>query len=69
MALVDDCIKRRFHTKPSRGIAIPVPKFRLDMEYIGTKRSGNDYTSRPSTRGSTASRRPTPLRKASCDIC
>ncbi|KAL2032631.1 hypothetical protein VTO58DRAFT_105803 [Aureobasidium pullulans] len=68
IALVDDCIKRRFHTRPARGIVIPVPKFRLDMEYIGTKRSGSENASRPSTRGSTTCRRPTPLRKASCDV-
>ncbi|KEQ62797.1 uncharacterized protein M437DRAFT_12823, partial [Aureobasidium melanogenum CBS 110374] len=36
IALVDDCIKRRFHTRPVRaGIATAVPKFRLDMEYMG----------------------------------
>jgi hypothetical protein len=64
IALVDDCIKRRFHTRPVRGIAIPTPKFRLEKEYMGT---GNEHAGRPSTRGSNASRRPTPLRKGSCD--
>ncbi|KAH0164673.1 hypothetical protein KCU67_g5037, partial [Aureobasidium melanogenum] len=59
IALVDDCIKRRFHTRPVRGIALPVPKFRLDMEYMGTG------AKRP---GDAASRRPTPLRKESCDV-
>jgi hypothetical protein len=70
IALVDDCIKRRFHSRPVRGLVIPIPKFRLDMEYIGTgaKRSGDEHAGRPSTRGSTASRRPTPLRKGSCDV-
>ncbi|KAG9947124.1 hypothetical protein KCU85_g5945, partial [Aureobasidium melanogenum] len=60
IALVDDCIKRRFHTRPVRaGIATAVPKFRLDMEYMGTG------AKRP---GDAASRRPTPLRKGSCDV-
>ncbi|KAH0366290.1 hypothetical protein KCU65_g5488, partial [Aureobasidium melanogenum] len=59
IALVDDCIKRRFHTRPVRGLATPVPKFRLDMEYMGTG------AKRP---GDAASRRPTPLRKGSCDV-
>lgn len=70
IALVDDCIKRRFHTRPVRGLVIPIPKLRLDMEYMGTgaKRSDDGPPVRPSTRGSTASRRPTPLRKGSCDV-
>ncbi|KAI4727012.1 hypothetical protein E4T49_05270 [Aureobasidium sp. EXF-10728] len=69
IALVDDCIKRRFHTRPVRGIVVPIPKFRLDMEYMSTaKRLGEEQARRPSTRGSTASRRPTPLRKGSCDV-
>ncbi|KAG9851884.1 hypothetical protein KCU63_g8682, partial [Aureobasidium melanogenum] len=59
IALVDDCIKRRFHTRPVHGIAIPVPKFRLDMEYMGTG------AKRP---GDAASRRSTPLRKGGCDV-
>ncbi|KAH0294003.1 hypothetical protein KCU62_g532, partial [Aureobasidium sp. EXF-3399] len=70
IALVDDCIKRRFHTRPVRGLVIPIPRLRLDMEYMGTgvKRSDDGLPVRPSTRGSTASRRPTPLRKGSCDV-
>ncbi|KAI5195759.1 hypothetical protein E4T39_08061 [Aureobasidium subglaciale] len=68
IALVDDCIKRRFHIRPARGVVIPIPKFRLDMEYMGSKRQGGEHAGRPSTRGSTANRRPTPLRKGTCDV-
>lgn len=68
IALVDDCIKRRFHTKQARQILIPVPKFRMDMEYIGPKKLINEVFSRPSTRGSTTARRPTPLRQTSHDV-
>lgn len=68
MALVDDCIIRHFHPKPARQLLIPIPKFRMDMEYVGTKRLFNDVLGRPTTRGSPSTRRPTPLHKASCEI-
>ncbi|KAF2797343.1 hypothetical protein K505DRAFT_235800, partial [Melanomma pulvis-pyrius CBS 109.77] len=41
MALVDDCIKRRFHTKQSTQLHIPLIRsssFKMNMEYIGPKR-------------------------------
>jgi hypothetical protein len=65
IALVDDCIKRKFHARSTRGVVIPVPRFRVDMEYISTKHSDNDYTSRPSTRDATTTRRPSLFRKGS----
>ncbi|KAI4799524.1 hypothetical protein E4T44_11597 [Aureobasidium sp. EXF-8845] len=70
IALVDDCIKRRFHTRPVRRTVMPFPKSRLEVDYMGTGAKGSDdrHDRRPSTRGSTASRRPTPLRKGSCDV-
>jgi hypothetical protein len=42
MALVDDCIKRRFHSKQSTYMHIPLlrnPSFKMaNLEYIGPKR-------------------------------
>ncbi|KAF2489507.1 hypothetical protein BU16DRAFT_183205 [Lophium mytilinum] len=41
MALVDDCIKRRFHTKQSTQLHIPLIRsgsFKMGMEYVGPKR-------------------------------
>jgi len=41
MALVDDCIKRRFHSKQSTQLHIPLIRstsFKMNMEYIGPKR-------------------------------
>jgi hypothetical protein len=42
MALVDDCIKRRFHSKQSTQMHIPLlrnPSFKMaNLEYIGPKR-------------------------------
>jgi len=41
MALVDDCIKRRFHSKQSTQLHIPLMRstsFKMNMEYIGPMR-------------------------------
>ncbi|KAF2203819.1 hypothetical protein GQ43DRAFT_353183, partial [Delitschia confertaspora ATCC 74209] len=41
IALVDDCIKRHFHTKHSTQLHIPLMRnssFKLNMEYVGPKR-------------------------------
>jgi len=41
IALVDDCIKRRFHQKQSTQLHIPLIRnasFKMNMEYIGPKR-------------------------------
>jgi hypothetical protein len=41
LALVDDCIKRRFHSKQSTQLHIPLIRsasFKMNMEYIGPKR-------------------------------
>jgi hypothetical protein len=41
MALVDDCIKRRFSSKQSTQLHIPLIRnasFKMNMEYIGPKR-------------------------------
>lgn len=41
MALVDDCIKRHFHSKQSTQLHIPLIRngsFKMNMEYVGPKR-------------------------------
>jgi hypothetical protein len=41
MALVDDCIKRRFSSNQSRQLQIPLMRsasFKMNMEYIGPRR-------------------------------
>ena len=56
MALVDDCIKRRFHSKQNTQLHIPLmrtPSFKMNMEYIGPKRLIDEVfhrnTKQPST--------------------
>jgi hypothetical protein len=49
MALVDDCIKRRFHSKQSTQLHIPMIRsasFKMNMEYIGPKRLIDEMFSR-----------------------
>lgn len=57
IALVDDCIKHRIHPKPKRQLVIPVPKLRVDVDYVGTKEllrgllhRSDDQPSRPPSR-------------------
>ncbi|KAF2443053.1 hypothetical protein P171DRAFT_487007 [Karstenula rhodostoma CBS 690.94] len=38
MALVDDCIKRRFHQKQSTQLHIPLIRNKLHLDYVGPKR-------------------------------
>jgi len=57
IALVDDCIKRRFHTKQSTQLHIPLMRnssFKMNMEYVGPKRLIDEVFNR--TRGGTSSR-------------
>lgn len=42
IALVDDCIKRRFHARPRRGhrqvaLSLPLTPLKMDMEFVGPK--------------------------------
>lgn len=63
LALVDDCIKRRWHQKDRFQLKIPVPllsKGKLNMQYIGPKRLIDELFNR---RGSTVTRHPTPSRQ------
>jgi hypothetical protein len=44
MALVDNCIKERFHSKNSKQILIP--KLQLGVEYVGPRRLINEMFKR-----------------------
>jgi hypothetical protein len=62
MALVDDCIKRRFHSKQSTQLHIPLIRnasFKMNMEYVGPKRLIDEMFSRNTNpkKPSSASRR------------
>lgn len=62
MALVDDCIKRRFHSKQSTQLHIPLMRsasFKMNMEYIGPKRLIDEMFSRntPARKHSSSSRK------------
>jgi len=66
MALADDWIKRRFHSKQTTQLHIPLTKsasFKLNMEYVGPKRLIDEVFHR-SPRSATSSRQPALLRKA-----
>lgn len=53
MALVDDCIKRRFHQKQSTQLHIPLLKNKLHLDYIGPKRLIDEMFNRTARSGST----------------
>jgi len=66
-ALVDDCIKSRWHHKDRFHIPISMPSFpshKMNIEYVGPKRLIDEVFNR---RGNTATRYPTPLRQLSAD--
>ena len=61
MALVDDCIKRRFHSKQSTQLHIPLLRnasFKMNMEYVGPRRLIDEVFHRTQRHGP-PSRRPT----------
>lgn len=61
MALVDDCIKRRFHSKQTTQLHIPLLRrgsFKMNMEYVGPKRLIDEVFHRAHRNGQ-PSRRPT----------
>ena len=65
LALVDDCIKSRWHRKDRFQFPIPMPMLstrKMNMEYVGPKRLIDEVFNR---RGNTATRQPTPLRQTS----
>lgn len=52
MALVDDCIKRRFHSKQSTQLHIPLMRsasLKMNMEYVGPKRLIDEMFNRGSS--------------------
>jgi hypothetical protein len=55
LALVDDAIKRRWHSRTHRHVQLPLigtRPFRLNMEYIGPKRLIDEvFNRRPTSRG------------------
>jgi len=63
IALVDDCIQRRFHRKRAVQLVLPVPMktpLKMNMEYVGPKRLIDEVFNR---RRTTPHRNPTPLRQ------
>lgn len=67
MALVDDCIKRRFHSKQSTQLHIPLLRtssFKMNMEYIGPKKLIDEVFHRKnSDSGSPKRQAPSALRR------
>lgn len=56
IALVDDSIKARFHSKHSKQIMIP--KLQMGVEYIGPKRLINEMFNRDPSRSRSTSSHP-----------
>jgi len=70
IALIDDCIKRRWHTKSkrTRQICVPMTPLKMDMEYVGPKALVEHMFKRRNSGGSTKERdqqRGSPLKFAS----
>ena len=67
IALVDDCIKRRWHDKSRIQMTVPMltkSPLRLNMDYVGPKRLMDEVFNRREK--STTARRPTFLRENTC---
>ncbi|KAF1843539.1 uncharacterized protein K460DRAFT_407886 [Cucurbitaria berberidis CBS 394.84] len=65
MTLVDDCIKRRFHSKRSTQLHIPLlrtPSFKMNMEYIGPKRLIDEVFHRKHQDGGSPKKQPSTSR-------
>ena len=65
IALVDDSIKSKFHQKNKVHMSVPAmmrSPLKMNMEYVGPKQLIDEIFHR---RGTTATRRPTPLRQIS----
>lgn len=62
IALVDDCIKSRWHQKSRVHMTVPMltkSPLKMNMEYVGPKRLMDEVFNR---RNKTIARHPTPLR-------
>jgi len=65
ISLVDDCIKRRFHTKPRHQVNLPLTPLKVDMEFVGPKALVEHMFKRRNSSNSTKDRdqqRGSPLR-------
>lgn len=62
LALVDDCIKRRFHSSQSTQLHIPLIRNKLHLDYVGPKRLIDEMFNRTSRTGP-PSRQPSALRR------
>lgn len=63
MALVDDCIKRRFSSKQSTQLHIPLLRNKMHIDYIGPKKLIDEVFHRTG-RGTLPSRDQSTLRRA-----
>lgn len=66
VALVDDCINRRWHQKDRFQVTVPMlmkSPLRLNKEYVGPKLLMSEVFNR---REKSTARRPTPLREIPC---
>lgn len=72
MALVDDCIKRRFHSKQSTTMHIPLlrnPSFKVaNLEYIGPKRLIDEMFNRKHQDGNLSKRQPSSARRVPTSV-
>ena len=62
LSLVDDCIKRRFHTKQSTQLHIPLLRNKLHLDYVGPKRLIDEMFNRTG-RGAQTGRQTSALRR------
>ncbi|RDW80598.1 hypothetical protein BP5796_05296 [Coleophoma crateriformis] len=70
IALIDDCIKRQFHSKPKtvHHVSLPLTPLKMEMEFIGPRAMVEHMFKRRNSGGSTKEReyqKPSPLRYAS----
>ena len=56
IALVDDCIKRRFHSKKHTTFSLPLTQVKMDMEFVGPKAMVEHMFKRRNSGGSTKER-------------
>ncbi|KAI8931217.1 hypothetical protein NX059_011566 [Plenodomus lindquistii] len=66
MALVDDCIKRRFHSQQSKQLHIPLLRtssFKMNMEYVGPMRLIDEVFHRKHPSGGSPKKQPAPSRR------
>ncbi|KAF2850444.1 hypothetical protein T440DRAFT_489669 [Plenodomus tracheiphilus IPT5] len=71
MALVDDCIKRRFHSQQSTQLHIPLLRnssFKMNMEYIGPMRLIDEVFHRKHSDSGSPKKQPFALRRAPTSV-